>query len=322
MQTLTAHLIKDKKVLLRMDLDVAIEEGKVVEDMRLEAGLDSLDFCLEHASSVIVMGHIGRPEGEDIKYSVKPIVDWFEEKFSHVDLPEGKLHILENLRFEAGEEVCDPGFAHELASYGEVFVNEAFASYHKSASTTVLPTLMAHAAGFRFEKEVEVLKSVRENPERPFVAIMGGAKVEDKLPAVLAMAKIADTVLVGGKIAQLMRDQGTTLPDHVVLADLTEDGFDITEETVERWKPIITGAKLVVWNGPLGKVEDEKNGQSLNVAQAIIAAQAKSILGGGDSIAFLGKNNLLDHFTFVSTGGGAMLEFLIKGTLETIEALK
>lgn len=322
MQTLTAQLIKDKKVLLRMDLDVAIEEGKVVEDLRLEAGLDTLDFCLEHAASVIIMGHIGRPNGEDPKYSVKPVVDWFEEKFSHVNLPEGKLHILENLRFEPGEEASDMNFAQELAGYGEVYVNEAFASYRKSASTTILPTLLPHAAGFRFEQEVQVLSGVRNNPERPFVAIMGGAKVEDKLPAVEAMAKIADTVLVGGKIAKLMKEQGTPLPGNVVLADLTEDGEDINAETVEKWKPIISQAKLIVWNGPLGKVEDEKNGQSLEVAKAVLAAPAKTILGGGDSIAFLGKHNLLDQFTFVSTGGGAMLEFLINGTLETIEALQ
>jgi phosphoglycerate kinase len=322
-QTLTVPLIQGKKVLLRLDLDVPIENGKVVDDFRLHAGLDTLDFCLQHAAAVVILGHLGRPQGEDPNFSVKPIVEWFEEQFDHVNLEEGKLHVLENLRFEAGEDSCSLDFAKELAGYGEVFINEAFASHHPAASTTVLPTLMPHAAGFRFAKEVETLSQVRETPEKPLVAIIGGAKLEDKMPAVLALAKVADVVLVGGKIALEMKLQEQDVPANVMLGKLNELGTDLAPSTTDSWKTLIAGAKEIIWNGPVGKFEDERNGETKVLAQMITANQdVKTILGGGDTITAVTKYGLLDTFSFVSTGGGAMLEFLIKGTLPTIEALK
>jgi phosphoglycerate kinase len=321
-QTLTAPLIQNKKVLLRLDLDVPIAEGKVADDFRLLAGLDTLDFCLAHAQSVVVMGHLGRPSGEDPSYSVKPVVDWFEERFAHISLPAGKLHILENLRFEAGEDSCSLDFAKELASLGEVFINEAFASHHPSASTTVLPTLLPHAAGFTFQKEVEVLSQVRSNPDKPLVAIIGGAKLEDKMPAVLSLAKIADVVLVGGKIALEMKLQEVEVPGNVMLGKLNELGTDLAPSTTDAWKNLIAGAKEIVWNGPVGKFEDERNGETKVIAKMILEnTQAKTILGGGDTITAVSKYGQLGGFSFVSTGGGAMLEFLIQGTLPTIEVL-
>lgn len=322
MQTLTPDLIQNKKVLLRMDLDVPLENGRVVEDFRLEKGLDTLDFCLQYGSSVIIMGHLGRPKGEDPALSVKPVVEWFESRFAHINLQEGKLHILENLRFEAGEDSADPAFAKELADLGEVFINEAFASHHPSASTTVLPTLLPHAAGFQFQKEVETLNRLRTSPKRPYVVIIGGAKVDDKLPAVLALANISDLVLVGGKIAQELKNQDIHLPANVMLGKLNEEGTDISPDTTEAWRVPISQANQILWNGPLGKFEDETNNQSEKIAQMIIARGVDSTIGGGDTIAALNKYNLLGNFTFVSTGGGATLEFLIKGTLPTIEALK
>ncbi len=327
MQRLTAQVIASKKVLLRMDLDVPIKDGKVLEPFRILAGLDTLDFCLQYADSVIIMGHIGRPEGkEDPVLTMKPIVDWFEAHFAHINLPEGKLHILENLRFEPGEDAADPKFAQELAGFGDFYVNEAFASHHPAASTTVLPTLLPHAAGFQFEREVSHLDKLRYNPGRPLVAVIGGVKVEDKLPAVQALAHIADTVLVGGKIAQLIKDKELNgeiemLPSNVHLAKLTEDGQDITSDTVQSWQEYISQAKTVLWSGPLGMFEEVKNEQTKNIAYLVANAPAFSVIGGGDTIAACDKWGVLHQFDFVSTGGGAMLEFLVKGTLPTIEAL-
>ena len=328
MQVVAPELIENKRVLLRLDLDVPLREvnGLMVieDDSRLLAGMDTLGLCLEFASSVTICGHLGRPGGkEDPKLSVKPIVDWLEEGYGHIQLPEGKLHILENLRFEPGEDALDPAFAKELASHGDFYVYEAFASHRPSASTTVVPTLLPHAAGLRFEAEVDELTQVRGNPIRPLVAILGGAKVEDKLPVIKAMAQIADVVLVGGKLAAEIKEQGIEgLGANVMVAKLAEHGFDISDETVGAWTNLIKTAKEVVWNGPVGKFEDPQYNQSEKIAKAIIESGAKSIIGGGHTISAMTQYGLADRFTFVSTGGGAMLKLLADGTLPTIEALK
>ncbi len=335
MRVLTAELIQGKKVLLRYDIDVPIKDGKVAEDFRLLAGLETLDFCLQYASEVIVLGHVARPDlnnnglidpNEEAAFSVKPIVDWFEQEFKNVNLPEGKLHVMENLRFESGEDDCDLNFAKELASYGDVFINEAFAAHHKSASTTVLPTLLPHAAGFNFAEEVEELSTIRNNPLRPSVAIIGGAKVDDKLPAVLGLAKIADQVLVGGKIAAEIKEMELAghlpnLPMNVHLAKLNPEGTDIATDTLDQWSPYLTSASTILWNGPMGKFEDERNVMTHHLASLLSNMHAEKILGGGDTISAIDSWGMLKKFNFVSTGGGAMLKFLIDGTLPTIEVL-
>lgn len=330
MQVVSSTQIAGKKVLLRLDIDVPIcrkapqgkpsDKWEVVDDFRLEAGLPTLKFCLEHAEQVIVMGHIGRPKGEDKDLSVEPIFDWLEDQSLSSYLTSGKLKLLENLRFEEGEDKANLEYAKELAALGEVYINEAFAAYHPAASTAVLPTLLPHFAGLRFAAEVRILEKVRENPQRPLVVIIGGAKVEDKLPVVKTMAKLADSVLIGGKIA--LRMARGSVANNVLVAKLNEEGTDITSETVEKWKPIIAKAKTIVWNGPLGIVEEPKNYLTHEVANLVIQSGAETILGGGDTIAYLGKLGLLERFSFVSTGGGAMLKFLAEGTLPTIEALK
>jgi phosphoglycerate kinase len=325
MQVITPDLIRGKRVLVRIDMDVTLEDKKVTEDFRLMAGLPTINMCLEHASEVTLMGHIGRPGGkEDPALSVEPVHDWFAVNGYQNYLSTSKLRILENLRFEPGEEECSLDYAKDLAEYGDFFINEAFASHNKSASTTVLPTLMPHAAGLRFDAEVKKLLEVRDNPKKPLIAILGGAKVEDKLPVIDVMSKVADYVLVGGKLAVELKEKpeiAASLAQNVRVAQLNPDGLDITVDAVHQWWPLIHQAKMVVWNGPLGKVEDEKNSNTLGVAQAIIQSGAESVVGGGDSIAFFDKYNLMDKFTFVSTGGGAMLKLLSSGTLPTIEAL-
>lgn len=337
MQIVAPELIQNKRVLLRLDLDVPLKEvnGVMVieDDKRLLAGMDTLGLCLEFASSVTICGHLGRPGGkEDPKLSVKPIVDWLEEGYGHIQLPAGKLHILENLRFEPGEDSSDPEFAKELASHGDFYVYEAFATHKPSASTTIVPALLPHAAGLRFAQEVDELTQIRDNPIRPLVVILGGAKVEDKMPVIKEMASKADVVLVGGKLAaeikqsfspSEIKEQGIeNLGSNVMVGKLTEDGFDISDATVNAWTNLIKTAKEIVWNGPVGKFEDPKNGNTQKIAQAIIDSGAKSIIGGGDTISALTQYGLADKFTFVSTGGGAMLKLLADGTLPTIEALK
>jgi len=369
MQVITPNLIQDKKVLLRLDFDIPLEGGRIMDDFRLKAVLPTLKLCLENAQKVIIMGHLGRPNGKEVPgLCVAPIYDWLKGQGFSDELENGKLKLLENLRFEKGEVECSLEYANKLAQLGNFYINEAFAAYHPASSTTVLPTLLSYAAGLRFAQEVEVLTEVRENPKRPLVVVIGGAKVEDKLPAVLEMAKRADWVLVGGKIVAELSTSSSGhekplartnrslevgfapnsdenpnfagrstvphfsiapdfagLPPNVLLGKLNKTGADIIDETVLEWEKIIRGAKTLIWNGPLGKVEDPENDKSRKIAQTILNCQVFSVVGGGDTVGYLGKIGLLEEFEkkgFVSTGGGAMLKFLVEGTLPSIEALK
>jgi phosphoglycerate kinase len=323
MQVVTENLIKGKTVLLRYDIDVEIQDGKVVEPFRLKKGLKTLDLCLEHANKVILMGHVGRPEGEDPVFSVEPIYDWLMS-FAHYKeaFDTKKLRILENLRFEPEEDDGNLTYAKELASYGDFYINEAFAAYHKAASTTVLPTLLPHAAGLNFAKEVERLTELRNNPKKPLIALIGGAKVEGKYRAVVELSKLADKVLVGGLLARNIKEKDLDVPENVKLATLSEDGLDISPKSIEEFVEILKTTKEVVWGGPMGKYEVlEGNHGDKVLALTIVASGAESIIGGGDTVAALDKLGILEKFSFVSTGGGAMLEFLSEGTLATIDAL-
>lgn len=320
MQTVTSSFVSGKKVLVRYDLDVPIEDGKVLEDFRLKAGLETIRPCIQSASEVIILGHIGRPHGEDSSLSVAPIYQWFLDNGFKNELENKKLRLLENLRFERGEDEASLDYAKELASFGGVFINEAFAAHHKAASTTILPTLIPHAAGLNFAKEVEELTRVRDNPKEPLVAIIGGAKIDDKLPVVQVLAKKASKVLIGGKLPWEIKQLDINLPENVMVAKMNSEGTDLSDESLEEFKKALEGAKQIIWAGPMGRYEDlESRKGTEELAKAVVASGAETILGGGDSLTAL--KNYLSQFSFVSSGGGAMLKFLTDGTLPTIEAL-
>jgi len=333
MDVVSVQKISGKKVILRYDIDVPIDGGKVTDNFRLKMGLDTLKLCLENATGVVMIGHVGRPNGKDPNFSVAPIFEWLKTNGFANELENGKLKLLENLRFESGEENCDLDYAKKLAEYGDLYVNEAFAAYRPAASTTILPTLLPHAAGLRFTQEVEKLTKIREVPKKPFVVIIGGAKVADKLPVIKVLAQSADAVLVGGKLVAEIREQEIELLANVMVGKMTEDGLDIAESTVLAWENIIRGAKEIVWNGPVGKIDigqltiDNLGSakSTYDLAQIILQSSAESVVvGGGDTVGFLASVDLLDKFEthgFVSTGGGAMLKFLSDGTLPTIQAL-
>lgn len=364
METISVQFIKEKKVLLRLDLDVLVD-GRL-EEFRLKAGLPTLKLCLENSSNVVILGHLGRPNGVEVpELSVAPIYEWLKNRGYSGDLGNGRLVLLENLRFERGEDESNMEYAHSIIDLVDpgnkgdvVFVNEAFAAHHPAASTTILPKLLPHAAGLRFAEEVRVLREVRNPPaggsKRPLVAIIGGLKIEDKGPAIEALSKIANTVLVGGKIALELTGPAGSQPHsmsslslralngaprspspvniqhNVLVGSLTEDGLDIAIATLDLWEPIIEGAAQIIWNGPVGKVTNEVSHLAsaegtYKLAKMILESKADIIIGGGDTVGFLGKLGLLGDFEkkgFVSTGGGAMLKFLIDGTLPTIEALE
>ncbi len=336
----------------------------VGEEFKLKAGLETLKLCLENAVKVVMIGHVGRPfktaEDEEKSpvdssstrdprkdLSAQPIFEWVKQNgFPEIEFAKtleeaknsvAKFVLLENTRFFHGEvpgaeyhatctsKTCDVDFAHQLASLGEVYVNEAFSSHNSAASTTIVPTLIPHFAGLHFAEEVQVLGGVRDNPKKPFIAIMGGAKVDTKLPVINVLAKKADAILVGGKLIAEIREQKPELPANVMVGKLNQDGFDISEDTTSAWGDLISKAAMIVWNGPMGKFEVPKYNQTEKIIDAILNCPGEIIIGGGDSVAALSQYNLLEKAGqkgFVSVGGGAMLKFLSDGTLPTIEALR
>lgn len=317
MQVVTPELIAGEKVLLRLDFDVPLKGSMIEDDFRLKMGLPTVKLCLENAKSLVLMGHLGRPGGKfEQALSVAPIARWIRDQLKNVQTS-CKLDILENLRFEPGEESCDLGFAKELARLGDFFVNDSFAAYRKSVSTTVLPTLLSHAAGLQFFKEVEILTKIRKNPMHPLVAVIGGVKIEEKYQSVLSLARFCDTVLVGGLLPVKIKNENFDIPENVVLGKLNDDGTDLSDSTIEEFSEIIKHSKQVILGGPVGKSAEG----TYRIVQAIIDSGAESVAGGGDTADVLRRLNLINRFSFVSTGGGAMLELLSKGILPTIEAL-
>lgn len=347
--------LSNKRVFLRADLDIPIEDGVIQDDTRLTESLETLKYLLDHGAHVIVAGHLGRPESQQLtannlqltnvneKLTLKPVAEWFAKKFDSKS-SEGKvgdfdgwqilsnLYILENLRFYPEEEANDPDFSHKLALLADVYVDDAFATVHRAhASIVGVAKLLPHFAGFMLVREVNVLAALMENPQRPLAVMIGGAKIETKLPVVEKMHQIADYVLVGGKIAQetktLLQVQHEQVPNRksaLLVADLIPEANDINATSTENFIQIINLAKTVVWNGPVGVTEGKEDDHELpsyKLAEGIVSSGAYSVVGGGDTIGYLKKIGLLSKFSFVSTGGGAMLEFLSGEPLPGLQAL-
>jgi phosphoglycerate kinase len=303
-----------KGVLLRADLDIDLELGE--EDLRIKTLLPTIEFLAKKSEKIVIIAHRGRPaKKKKEKYSLKPIADILRGlvKARNVEL-------MENLRFDEGEEKNDEHFAEHIAGKGEVFVNEAFASSHrKHASIVTLPKLMPHAAGLRFEKEVENLSRVLESPKKPLVVILGGAK-EDKTEYVEEFKKIADKILVGGRLPEYMDEDYKH--GKVVVGKLIQDKEDMTIHTIEMFEEEVKKAGTIVLAGPMSKFEE--NGHLLateRIFKAIAKSSAFKVVGGGDTYVAIKKLSLEDKFDWISVGGGATLEFLSKGTLPGIDAL-
>lgn len=313
-----------KRVFLRADLDVDVESP--ADSVRLQNLEPTVKYLLGHSvGRILIAGHIGRPQGPDPSLSTKNLLEtlknilgqeiFFQGNFEQEN--GGKLVLFENLRFWSGEEVNDPNFARQLAGLADTYVNESFAVSHRAQASMVgVPALLPHASGIHLEKEVSELSKLLENPTKPFVAIVGGAKIETKAPVIGNLAKIANMVLVGGLIAKELITE-----EKVLAAKFTKDGKDIDQESIDRFIDVIQGAKTVVWNGPMGYFEGGFEKGTMAVAQAIVESGTYSVVGGGETTEFLAGKNLLSKFSFVSSGGGAMLEFLAGKKLPAIEAL-
>ena len=319
-----------KRVLVRADLNVPLEDGRVADDTRIRAALPTLELLLERAAlEAVVCSHLGRPKGPDPAYSMKPV-----EEHLRALLPDERILVLENTRFHPGETKNDPAFARELADDCHLFVNDAFGSAQRAhASTVGVAHLLPAYAGLLLERELEELGKLLGDVERPFILVSGGAKVEDKLGVLRNLGGKADSVLIGGKMAEELRDSSplgfpVELPIDVVAASAFEPdaetkivpydrlpegwlGLDIGPETRASFAEKIGEARTILWNGPMGVFEWPRFAEGTNaVAQAVAAAHAYSVVGGADSVRALTELGLQDQVSWVSTGGGAALEFL------------
>ena len=330
-----------KRVLVRADLNVPLADGRVADDTRIRASLPTLQLLLERdARHVAVCSHLGRPKGVDPAFSMRPVAARLREL-----LPDERIEMLENTRFNPGETKNDPGFARELAEHADLYVDDAFGSAHRAhASTEGVAHLLPAYAGLLLERELAELGKLLGEVEHPFALISGGAKVEDKLGVLQNLGGKADTVLVGGKMAEELRTDNplpfaVVLPADVVAAsEFAEDaetkvtrydqrpegwlGLDIGPETREVFARHVAAARTIFWNGPMGVFEWPQFAAGTRaVAEAVAASSAYSVVGGADSARALTELGLEDEVSWLSTGGGAALELLEGKELPGVAAI-
>jgi len=348
---------KGKRVLLRVDFNVPISDGTIDDDMRIRAALPTIEWLADHGASVDACAHLGRPKGKpDDKYSLDPVRERLAELAPDVDL-------MENLRFDPGEEDNDDDFVARLVEGHDLYVNDAFGACHRShASVVGPPKHLPSAAGRLLAREVEVLGKLLTEPGRPFVAVLGGAKVSDKLGVIKALLDKVDALVIGGGMCfTFLAAQGHGVGDSLLQEDqidacreLLESGKEILlptdvvamgpddeittsgVEISDGWKGLdigpdssaafaeaIAGAGTVLWNGPMGMFEDDRFAAGTKaVAEAVAGAEGFTVVGGGDSAAAVAQFGFADGVDHISTGGGASLEFIEQGDLPGLKALR
>ena len=330
--------LKGKTTLVRVDFNVPIKNGKVEDDFRIRASIPTIKFLLKEGAKVILFTHLGK-NGEA---SLEPVIKCF---FEISKISPNKVTFFDNIRKFPGEMKNDVVFAKELAKMGDFYVNEAFSvSHRKHTSVVLLPKYLPSFAGFQLEKEVKNLSDVFKKTKHPFLFILSGAKFSTKIPLLKKYLKLADYIFVGGALAnyllkakgydvrkslidekkynikKILNSSKLILPTDFVVKN--EAIVDIGDKSVKNLMPLIKKSKLILFNGPLGKYEDGETKATMKVLKLIANSEAESILGGGDTITLVSKMKIKNKFSFVSTGGGATLDFLANGTLPGIKALK
>jgi len=378
--------LKGKRVLMRVDFNVPIEKGVVTDDKRIRAALPTIQYVLDQGAALIVMSHLGRPKGTGFEeeFSLKPVAQVLSQLLGRPvqmapdcigpqveamarALQPGQVLMLENVRFHKEEEKNDPEFARQLAALGEVYVNDAFGAAHRAhASTTGVAKFLPAVSGFLMQQELEYLSRATLNPERPYVAILGGAKISDKIAVIENLLTRCDKLIIGGGMANtFLAAQGYNmqeslvepnsietakkiiasagnkllLPVDAVIADKFQNDantqivdvdkippgwrvMDIGPKSVARFSEALQGAKLIVWNGPLGVFEMPRFAEgTFAIARVLAQSGATTVIGGGDSASAVKKAGVAKQMTHVSTGGGASLEFLEGKVLPGVAAL-
>ena len=385
-----AH-IRNKKVLVRVDYNVSMGvKNKIADDARIRQSLPTLSKLLQGNNKLILTAHLGRPEERNEKDSLRPVVEDLKKLLPHVPIhlvddfysydgkkmlseqKEGTILVIENIRFYEGERNNDEAFAKDLASLAEVYVNDGFGVSHRdSPSVTGVAKFLPSYGGLLLEREVEMISHLIRHPKKPFVAIIGGAKVSGKLQLLYRLTEIADFLILGGGISNTFlladgKNIGKSLAEHDMVDEVkkiqhhakekdtvilnVEDVVVGNKEDVDaggevkkcdevgdddvildvgplsqaKYAKVILEAKTLIWNGPLGYIENPQYARGTDFLYYTITQnnQVLSVVGGGETMAALGKKEYLDKITHISTGGGAMLEFIEKGTLPGIDALK
>ncbi len=354
LQSVKKANLKGKRVLLRVGFDVPIKNGKVVEDFRIKKSLPTVRLLQYKGAKVIILSHLGEK-----KASLKPVANYLnfrlknfkfiprlfgaEVEKSIAKMKEGDVIMLENLRSDSGEEKNDKNFAKKLAKMGDAYVNEAFSVSHRAhASIVGIPAHLPSFAGLLFENELSNLNRVFK-PKHPFLLILGGVKFESKLGVLERFVKIADKIFIGGALANnFLKLKGMNIGKSIVDTKVSVKKYlnnrkivlpvdakrkkdvilDIGPKTIKEVMDLVKKSKFILWNGPMGNFEDKKFARGTEMTARIVASSpAVSIVGGGETIAAAKKAGVIEQFSFVSSGGGAMLEFLAKRTLPGIEAL-
>lgn len=347
---------KGKRVILRVDFNVLSGDGKLEDARRINKAMPTIEYLHKKGAKLIIISHLSAGKNG----TLSSIADYINKKYSFpirfikeknideikketANLKDGEVVLLENIRIHKGEDENDSDFAKSLAGFGDIFVNDAFSASHRNhASIIGLPKILPSFAGFLFEDEMKGLQSAFA-PEHPFLFILGGVKMATKLGVLDKFLNIADKVFIGGALANgFLKARGFDIGDSV--ADIKtpvekylknqkiifpedvrrKDGkiYDIGENTIIKILPIIHSAKFILWNGPMGNIEEDGFDKGTKIiAEAVSNSSAKTIIGGGDTVAVIDNMGILDKFSFVSTAGGAMLEFLANGTLPGIEAI-
>ena len=377
-------VVNNKKVLVRVDFNVPVRDGVILNSARIVASLKTIQYLIDNGAKVILMSHFGRPKGKpDKNYSLEFVAKYLEATlgkkilFSDDDLVtgdktrslvdnmvSGDVLLLQNTRFRPEEEKNEDNFSQELAALGDIYINDAFGTAHRAHCSTVgVGKYLPSGLGFLLKKEVEILDHVMENPKRPFVAILGGSKVSDKIGTINNLINKVDTLIIGGammftfykalglkvgkslveddkvdlakSILALGEKKGVqiALPVDVTVAEnFTNDtkwkivdkeeieddwiGLDIGPKSVKRFSDIISKAKTVIWNGPMGAFEMSNFAKgTFGVAEAMANSDAVTVIGGGDSAAAVDMAGLANKMTHISTGGGAAIEFFEGKTL-------
>ena len=348
MKWISDFSLKGQRVLLRADFNVPLKEnGGIADDFRIQATLPTMQYVLLKGGKLIIMSHLGDPEGvrsdrlsmrnvqeklqEHLQVQVTLAQDCIgteiEEKTKN--MKEGEVLLLENLRFHREEEVNDENFVSKLARLGDIYIQDAFGVLHRShASVVGVPALLPSAGGFLLKKEIEGLQKLQQAPEHPMIAIIGGRKIESKIPVIDSITKFADSVLLGNLLANEISKKDISFANKekiiVPLDGLPGEGkeYDIGPETRTLYQEKIKEAKTIFWAGPLGKYEEEEYAEgSRIIAEAIVEDTSFAVAGGGNLLDFLGRYNLRDKFDHVSTGGSSMLIFLAGEELPGLKAL-
>jgi phosphoglycerate kinase len=344
MKTLAKANLKNKRVILRCDFNVPLsKKGAILDGYKIKQTIPTIEYLISKKARIILLSHLGDPAGRDKKYSLKPVASYLQEELKSkvsffadcigektegevMKLKPGEVILLENVRFYKEEEENKEKFAKDLAKLGEIYVNDSFATDHRNhASLTGITKYLPSFSGLLLEKEMRILKKIIKNPEKPLIAIVGGAKVETKAKLINKLSEVADFVLVGGLIAREIKEKDIYLnyPRKIIAPiDETENGREIGKETISLFEKKIMKAKTIFLNGVLGHTEDSKCRKGTeDILRAIIKSGAFSVVGGGETVEFINSLGLSSKFSHLSTGGGAMISFLAGEKLPAIQAL-